>query len=254
MNGLFNRRRGVWGSFAIVLVVTMLAFQNAPAADKTDASTLAKPTRKIVDGLNKVIPKVAFAKTPLADSLAFLRDVTALNVVVDWRALEAIGIKRDLPVTADLADVKTGKVIAVVLAAVSSPTSRPTFAGVTDAVVISSPDGLRRVQCDTQSVLDLIAKQNAAPLAKRLPSIQVNQAALADVVDFLRDVSSTNIFVDWKVLDDAGVKRDTKISLTAKDLSLGQAIVLLFDTNSDADVDIQVGWENKVIMVNATKK
>lgn len=247
MNRPFNFRPIVWISFVILFAMAVVSRQALAAASTA-------PSAAVSAALEKRLPSVQFNALPLADGFDFLRDITELNLIVDWHALEAMGIKRDAPVSATGHDIKFAHVISLLLDSVAAPTSRPVFVGVTDAVVVSSPAGLQRIQHDSQAVLDLIAKADAAPLAKRLPAVQFNQTPLADAIAFFRDVSGVNIAVNWNALADVGVKKDTPVSLTGKGLTLGQALVLIFDTSSDATVEMQIGWDDNVITITATKK
>jgi hypothetical protein len=60
------------------------------------------PTRDQVEtdvGLERVVADVNFNHTPLKEAVAALRQQTATNLVVKWRAVEAAGIDANAPVT-----------------------------------------------------------------------------------------------------------------------------------------------------------
>jgi RNA polymerase sigma factor (sigma-70 family) len=63
-----------------------------------------------------------------------------------------------------------------------------------------------------------------AQLARLLPEINFDGVAFTDVIDFLRDVSGANIFVDWKGLEAAGVAKTAPISARMKNVRLDKAI------------------------------
>jgi hypothetical protein len=48
------------------------------------------------------LPEVKFESVSLSGCIDFYRDVSDANIHVNWRALESIGIGRDMPVTLDL--------------------------------------------------------------------------------------------------------------------------------------------------------
>ena len=79
----------------------------------------------------------------------------------------------------------------------------------------------------------LIAPQNAtarvtgASLNRTLPEMKFDGVALADAVDFLRDITSANIVVNWRALEAAGVTRDTVINLKLRNVSLRKALTLI---------------------------
>src|ERR1700761_3363117 len=53
---------------------------------------------------------------------------------------------------------------------------------------------------------------------RRLPEINFNGQEFADVMGFLRDVSGSNIFVNWRALESAGVSKDAPITAHVKDM------------------------------------
>jgi hypothetical protein len=62
------------------------------------------------------------------------------------------------------------------------------------------------------------AESEATKLAEKklqavIPDIDLNNAPLTNAVDKLRDASGASIFVNWKRLETAGVRRDTPITL-----------------------------------------
>src|SRR5258708_1041657 len=58
----------------------------------------------------------------------------------------------------------------------------------------------------------------ASQLDRRVPEINFGGQQLADVIDFLRDVSGANIYVDWKRMEEGGIRKDAAVSLRLKDV------------------------------------
>jgi protein involved in polysaccharide export with SLBB domain/beta-lactamase regulating signal transducer with metallopeptidase domain len=98
------------------------------SAPKVDPKTKAQ--------LERELPEVNFEAIALSDVIDFLRDVTTANIFVNWNALEAAGIDRNTPVTLRLRNVAFGKVLDLLLAAVSGGTNT-TLAYTVDQGVIS---------------------------------------------------------------------------------------------------------------------
>jgi beta-lactamase regulating signal transducer with metallopeptidase domain len=67
-------------------------------------------------------------------------------------------------------------------------------------------------------------------LDRRLPEINFDGVGLSDVVDFLRDVSGANIFVNWKALEAAGVDRTAPVSARLRDIKFAKALTVLLDS------------------------
>jgi hypothetical protein len=66
--------------------------------------------------LDRSLPELNFDGMALTDVIDLLRDVTGANIVVNWKALEAQGIKRDEPVTARLKNVRFDQALEAILA------------------------------------------------------------------------------------------------------------------------------------------
>ncbi len=73
-------------------------------------------------------------------------------------------------------------------------------------------------------------------LSTNVTELKVDNIALSKVVDFLKDVSGTNIVVNWKVLEGAGVAKDTPISLEVRELTLRKMMRLVLDQASPSSV------------------
>jgi hypothetical protein len=48
-------------------------------------------------------------------------------------------------------------------------------------------------------------------LDRKIPGVDFSGQGLADIVDFMRDVTGANIFVDWHALEAAGIGKDAKV-------------------------------------------
>ena len=61
-------------------------------------------------------------------------------------------------------------------------------------------------------------------LQKILPEVKFDNQALSDVIDFYRDVTNSNIVVNWRALEEAGVEQSTAVSLRLKDTRFETAL------------------------------
>jgi type II secretory pathway component HofQ len=69
----------------------------------------------IAKALRRPLPDVKLDSVSIADALDYIRDVTAVNIVVNWRALEAAGVSKDTTVTVRLRGVPLRRVLQVIL-------------------------------------------------------------------------------------------------------------------------------------------
>jgi hypothetical protein len=100
------------------------AIDNPPGGAKPSASAgnpaAARPRRslsqaEIDERLAGALPTVQFVKVPLAQFVEFIADFTNLPITIDERALEAIGKKRETPVTVKLTDTTAGDALRTAL-------------------------------------------------------------------------------------------------------------------------------------------
>ena len=63
-----------------------------------------------------------------------------------------------------------------------------------------------------------------------LPEVRFEAIALIDVIDFLRDVSNANIFVDWGSLAAIGIKQDARVSMRLRNNPLSAVVSTMLQT------------------------
>ncbi|HZN69851.1 MAG TPA: hypothetical protein VFB66_31545 [Tepidisphaeraceae bacterium] len=71
-----------------------------------------------------------------------------------------------------------------------------------------------------------IAKQ----LERPLPEVNFDGAAFHDVIDFFRDVSGANIFVNWKALQNAGIDRNVPVTVRMTNVKFSKALQIVLDS------------------------
>jgi hypothetical protein len=80
------------------------------------------------------------------------------------------------------------------------------------------------------------ASEARALLDKRLPAAKLDNVALADAIDFLRDISGVNITVDWKALEAINISKNTQINLNLHDVSAGKVLSLILAEAGPGDL------------------
>ena len=68
------------------------------------------------------------------------------------------------------------------------------------------------------------AEQTYRQLQRRVPEVRFDAIGMAEVIDFLRDVTGMNIVVNWRALEAAGVEKDAPIDLRLKNATLVQVL------------------------------
>src|SRR6266850_210709 len=74
--------------------------------------------------------------------------------------------------------------------------------------------------------------QTRAQLDRVLPAVNFANVTLKDAIDFLRDVSGSNIHVNWKAIEAAGITPDTAINIKLRQVLLQKVLGLLLSEAS----------------------
>lgn len=144
-----------------------------------------------------------FEDTPAAEVFDFLRDITGLNIVV---ATDALNEKR---ITLKLKEVSVATALKLILA-VGDDVKHEVWRGV---VFVSRKDEKPEPKAS--------AKLSDAAKGATKVSLNFVDTPLADVVDFLAELTALNFAIDAKV------KKEQKVTLRAKDLPLSAIVDLL---------------------------
>ncbi len=64
-------------------------------------------------------------------------------------------------------------------------------------------------------------------LDKKIPEIRFDNVAFESVVDFLRDISGANIFVNWRALEQSGIDKNTPVSARLHDVKFSKALTTI---------------------------
>lgn len=83
-------------SFLVQPVSLIFADPPAPASDSKPVSRGNNGARH---ALEHPLPAVKFDATPMSDVMDFLADATSSNFSVDWKALDAAHVAKDMPIT-----------------------------------------------------------------------------------------------------------------------------------------------------------
>jgi hypothetical protein len=94
--------------------------------------------------LSANVGKLHASGTPFSDVVDELRAATGEDVFVNWPALKAIHVTRDLPVTVDLSNLPLSQAIDRLLDRVSGPHVRLGYVVDEGAITISAADDLSR--------------------------------------------------------------------------------------------------------------
>ncbi|MBC7785825.1 MAG: hypothetical protein H7144_18510 [Burkholderiales bacterium] len=82
---------------------------------------------------------------------------------------------------------------------------------------------------DERSITDADAVTGGL-LEKSLPEIRFQDVAFSDVIDFLRDTTQANIFVNWKALEAAGIDRNAPVSTRLRNVKFSKVLRTILES------------------------
>lgn len=97
--------------------------------------------------------------------------------------------------------------------------------------------------------------QMQAMLNRHLPEVRFEKVTLADAIDFLRELTGANIYVNWGALHQQNIDESTPVTARLRDVRLAKALqVVLQDAGSGADggtpVKLDYSLEEGVITIS----
>ncbi|HEV7302359.1 MAG TPA: hypothetical protein VGN72_23675 [Tepidisphaeraceae bacterium] len=148
-----------------------------------------------------------FDQTPLDEVMESLRTQTGVNLFVNWRALEAAGVKRTTPITARLRNVPLAKALNVLLQDAGGSSVRLMYVADDNVITVSSRDDLEtlNVVARAYDVRDLIISIPDYPAPRDTPSGVAEDAVAAtptkqQLIEQLVTLLQANIAPEtWKV-------------------------------------------------------
>jgi hypothetical protein len=93
----------------------------------------------------------------------------------------------------------------------------------------------------------------AALLDKQIPQVQFDGTPLSEVIDFLRDATGANIFVNWRALENEGVRKDTPVTARFRQITAGKAIRVLLDNAGGAKAELGYTIDDGVVTVSTVE-
>ena len=75
-------------------------------------------------------------------------------------------------------------------------------------------------------------------LDKRVPEVSFEETPFEQVVEWLREHTGVNVTVHWQVMQDAGLERDTPISLKARNIRLSQVLWMIVNQAAGSELEM----------------
>ncbi len=92
-----------------------------------------------------------------------------------------------------------------------------------------------------------------AVLDKRLPELRFDEVGFADVIDFLRDVSGANIFVNWTALQQANIDKATRVTARLRDVKFSKALSTILESAGGGATKLSYSIDEGVITISTAE-
>ena len=190
--------------------------------------------------LRKLVANVAtfeFDQAELQDVLQYLRKTTGVRIYLNWRAAKSVGVDRSTKISVKLKKAKASAALRAALTAAAKP-GELTYAVGEGLILISTPKDLKKLlplaRARPAAETD-IDRALAATLEKKVAKLEFKEVELADALQFLREVTGTNMYISPAGLKAAGAKMSAPVSLRVTDLPARLALVLCLTEAADTD-------------------
>ena len=128
---------------------------------------------------------------------------------------------------------------------VVAPVGGPGIAGGAEDSIPHAPPRFANVHEDTTT--EAANEKTRTALRRNVPDVKFEQVALGDALEFLRDVTELNIYVDWKTAEAAGIGKDTPIALRLKNVPAGEVLRLVL---RQASVELHYQIESGIVVIS----
>ncbi|HEV8378910.1 MAG TPA: hypothetical protein VGP99_08670 [Tepidisphaeraceae bacterium] len=89
-----------------------------------------------------------------------------------------------------------------------------------------------------------------AALQRHIPQVNLVNVGFRDAIDFLRDVSGANVYVNWREIKKAGVDEQTQLNLKVKDVTFEKVLNLVLSEVSGKDPNLAWVLDDGVIEIS----
>ncbi len=211
------------------------------------------------------LPKISATSATLAHVLAHCSKLTGAKIDVNWKSLDAAGVRPESKVKVAGKKLTFSQVLDLTLASLGKTKEPVVWAIHNGAFRITTQADLlntRRARAAQMSrARHLLRPARASkPTPKTKParptavrSIDFDETPLSDALAFLRDHARVNMVVRWRALEAAGIDKDAAVTLNAKNVSFTSALDLVCEAaNGVRGLHEQVFWVSKNGIITVT--
>ena len=149
---------------------------------------------KLVAKRRVVVENVNIQEAPLAGVLAWYRDTTGIPLVVNWRALEEVGVDRRQEITIQIKNIRAGRLLSLIMQLASANINEQQPG---DALIYEVTPWYIRLMTKSQANRHPVTRiYNVIDLVMTIPDFEGPDFDLEKVLDQGMDQGSTSLFIE----------------------------------------------------------
>lgn len=241
-------------------VICGLSFTASAQVAPPSTAPAEAPGDKLVTALSKPM-SFTYADGPLDAALTFFSQVSDLPIKPQWVQLKTIEVTGETSLTLNVKDVAMGRALEL---AVESASKGKAVAFVQDGVIRVSTRHqhslLRQVHgpgvVKLQHIvnrLDEAALKAARERMDKPIKVSLDQVKLSDAVQFIRDASGLNVFVDPATLAKAEVTLDAEVSLEVAGVAADQVALAVVRAAGVDDAELLLDPWGVMVIASADR-
>jgi beta-lactamase regulating signal transducer with metallopeptidase domain len=126
----------------------------------------------------------------------------------------------------------------------SSPAAKAVTPRAGASLTLNAPGlTLTRTSSRSQEQAEMIAK-----LQERIPEVDFSKKPLSDAIDYVRDVTNTNLVLNTKALEAAGLKANTSVTLRLKNSTMAQVLHQIASIAGGGNVALDYAIDNNALI------
>ncbi|MCD4825347.1 MAG: hypothetical protein K8S55_12190 [Phycisphaerae bacterium] len=217
-------------NLAIVITLVVGSFFLCNSAGADNKSYIHKAVQKIV-------PEYKLSGT-LAESFKQLQLLGGVPIRVDWNSLEATGVTPSTKVTLRGKKTKLVDILELMLFQVMKKGKPLGWYVDKDILWVSTQANVLKRNRTTAARGKLTQKRRV-----RSREITFDKTPLEDVIEYFREVTKLNFYVNWGALKLQDVTRKTPVSLRVRDVSIATVLdIMMRGLNGNKDKHGSVYW------------
>ena len=227
-------------NLAIVITLVAGSFFLGNSAGADNKSYIHKAVQKIV-------PEYKLSGT-LAESFKQLQLLGGVPIRVDWDSLDATGVTPSTKVTLRGKKTKLVDILELMLCQVMKKGKPLGWYVDRDILWISTQANVLKRNRTITARGKLTQKRRV-----RSREIKFDKTPLEDVVEYFREVTKLNFYVNWGALKLQEVTRDTPVSLRVKNVSIATVLDMVTrGLNANKDKHSSVYWivDNGIVLIS----